>query len=45
MDKDGKIKYNILKKAIPDVFKEIGNEMIDSCKHIGKYSVDYKLYD
>ena len=40
MDKDGKIKYNILKKAIPDVYKEIGNEMIDSCKHIGKYSVD-----
>ncbi|KAK9299266.1 hypothetical protein QLX08_007629 [Tetragonisca angustula] len=34
MDKDGKIKYNILKKAIPDVYKEIGNEMIDSCKHI-----------
>ncbi|KAF3421928.1 hypothetical protein E2986_03428 [Frieseomelitta varia] len=34
MDKDGKIKYNILKKAIPDVYKEIGNEMVDSCKHI-----------
>ncbi|CAD1476334.1 unnamed protein product, partial [Heterotrigona itama] len=34
MDKDGKIKYNILKKVIPDVYKEMGNEMIDSCKHI-----------
>ncbi|KOX67857.1 Pheromone-binding protein-related protein 1 [Melipona quadrifasciata] len=34
MDKDGKIKYNLLKKVIPDAYQEIGNEMIDSCTHI-----------
>lgn len=40
MDKNGKIKYNILKQAVPDVYKEIGNEMVDSCKDVGKYSND-----
>lgn len=40
MDKNGKIRYNILKQVIPDVYKEIGNEMIDSCKDVGKYSID-----
>lgn len=40
MDKNGKIRYKILKQVIPDVYKEIGNEMIDSCKHVGKYPLD-----
>ena len=40
MDKNGKIRYNIIKQVIPDVYKEIGNEMIDSCKDVGKYSID-----
>lgn len=40
MDKNGKIRYNILKQVIPNVYKEIGHEMIDSCKDVGKYSID-----
>lgn len=40
MDKNGKIRYNILKQVIPNVYKEIGHEMIDSCKDVGKYSTD-----
>lgn len=36
--KNGKIKYDLLKKIIPEAFKEIGKEMIDSCSSIGKYS-------
>lgn len=36
--KNGKIKYNLLKKVIPEAFKEIGKEMIDTCSTIGKYS-------
>ncbi|CAK9802618.1 General odorant-binding protein 69a [Anthophora quadrimaculata] len=31
MDKNGGIKYNLLKKIIPDPYKEVGNDMIDSC--------------
>ncbi|XP_017764767.1 PREDICTED: general odorant-binding protein 99a [Eufriesea mexicana] len=34
MDKDGKIKYNLLKKVIPNAYKELGNEMIDSCSDV-----------
>ncbi|XP_050475623.1 odorant binding protein 11 isoform X1 [Bombus vancouverensis nearcticus] len=40
IDKNGKIRYNILKQVIPNVYKEIGNEMVDSCKDVGKYSID-----
>lgn len=36
--KNGKIKYNLLKTVIPEAFKEIGHEMIDTCSSIGKYS-------
>ncbi|XP_061936328.1 uncharacterized protein LOC108003002 isoform X2 [Apis cerana] len=32
--KNGKIKYNLLKKVIPEAFKEIGKEMIDTCSTI-----------
>ncbi|XP_006620447.1 general odorant-binding protein 83a-like [Apis dorsata] len=32
--KNGKIKYDLLKKIIPEAFKEIGKEMIDSCSSI-----------
>ncbi|PBC28644.1 Pheromone-binding protein-related protein [Apis cerana cerana] len=35
--KNGKIKYNLLKKVIPEAFKEIGKEMIDTCSTIGIY--------
>lgn len=36
--KNGKIRYNLLKKVIPEAFKEIGVEMIDSCSSVGEYS-------
>ncbi|XP_003692794.1 general odorant-binding protein 83a-like isoform X3 [Apis florea] len=32
--KNGKIKYNLLKTVIPEAFKEIGHEMIDTCSSI-----------
>lgn len=32
--KNGKIRYNLLKKVIPEAFKEIGVEMIDSCSNV-----------
>ncbi|KOC70781.1 Pheromone-binding protein-related protein 1 [Habropoda laboriosa] len=34
MDKNGRINYNLLKKMIPDPYKEIGNDMVDSCNEI-----------
>ncbi|KZC07452.1 Pheromone-binding protein-related protein 3, partial [Dufourea novaeangliae] len=34
MDKNGKIKYNLLKKIIPDVYKDVVHGMIDSCTEV-----------
>ncbi|CAL7942841.1 unnamed protein product [Xylocopa violacea] len=34
MDKRGGIKYDLLKKIIPQSYKELGNDMIDSCIHV-----------
>lgn len=36
MDKNGNIKYNMLKRIVPEPYREVGNEMIDSCTHIGE---------
>ncbi|XP_076752655.1 odorant binding protein 11 [Xylocopa sonorina] len=34
MDRKGGIKYDFLKKLIPGPYKELGNDMIDSCTHV-----------
>ncbi|XP_076247176.1 odorant binding protein 11 isoform X2 [Calliopsis andreniformis] len=34
MDKKGNIKFNFLKKMIPEIFREVGYEMIDSCTDV-----------
>ncbi|XP_076631589.1 odorant binding protein 11 [Colletes latitarsis] len=31
MDNSGKIKYNMLKKVVPEPYKEVAFDMIDSC--------------
>ncbi|XP_076662552.1 odorant binding protein 11 [Halictus rubicundus] len=41
MDATGKIQYNLLKKVVPDPFKDVFNEMIDSCtEETGKDNCD-----
>lgn len=41
MDKNGKIRYNLLKKVIPEAYKQVGYEMIDSCKDVSEYRNDF----
>ncbi|XP_017891951.1 general odorant-binding protein 83a-like isoform X2 [Ceratina calcarata] len=45
MDKKGNIKYNQLKLIIPEAYKEVGNEMIDSCIHIDSKDKCQKAFD
>ncbi|XP_054015331.1 general odorant-binding protein 69a-like [Hylaeus anthracinus] len=41
MDKTGKIKYNMLKKVIPEAYKEVAFDMIDTCVDpLGKDNCD-----
>lgn len=37
MDKKGNIKFDILRKTVPSVYRDILNDMIDSCSDIGKF--------
>lgn len=38
MDKKGNLKFDVLLRSIPSVYKELVNEMIDTCSDIGKFS-------
>ena len=44
MDKNGKIKYNLLKKVIPEPFKQVGYDMIDSCKDVTSSDICEKAF-
>lgn len=39
MKKDGKINYKLLAKMMPAAYRHIGNQMLDECRDIGKYSL------
>ncbi|XP_029039721.2 general odorant-binding protein 99a-like [Osmia bicornis bicornis] len=45
MDKDGTIKYNMIKKIIPDVYREVADEMIDSCTDSSKIDKCQKSFN
>lgn len=32
--KDGKLNFKLMKKTVPDHFRDIGSEMIDACNHM-----------
>ena len=45
MDKNGKIRYHLLKKVIPEPYKKMGYEMIDSCTDVTSSNICEKAFN